>query len=101
MTFVHGPDGVTFPDDKPAKLRFFLGFVDDLAPTRDGADQVLCLLCFVEVKCRTAKALHLVLIGFRPEKDYIVKIASAHAPMPARSWDDVRGIPVGNLHLHS
>ncbi|CAN0359791.1 unnamed protein product [Ectocarpus sp. 6 AP-2014] len=39
MTFVHGPEGVTFSEDKPAKLRFFLGCVDDLAPTGDGADQ--------------------------------------------------------------
>eukprot|EP00752_Nemacystus_decipiens_P006258 g5643.t1 len=41
MTFVHGPEGVAFPDDKPAKLRFFLGYVDDRAPTRDGANQVV------------------------------------------------------------
>lgn len=39
MTFVHGPEGVTFSEDKPAKIRFFLGCVDDLAPTGDGADQ--------------------------------------------------------------
>lgn len=41
MTVVHGPEGVIFPDDKPAKLRFFLGYVDDLAPAReDGSEQV-------------------------------------------------------------
>lgn len=40
MTFVHGPEGVTFPNDKPAKLRFFLGCVVDPAPVEDGADQV-------------------------------------------------------------
>lgn len=41
VTFVHGPEGVTFADDKPAKLRFFLGIVDDAAPAGvDGSDQV-------------------------------------------------------------
>ncbi|CAN0237418.1 unnamed protein product [Scytosiphon promiscuus] len=41
MTFVHGPEGVTFPDDKPARLRFFLGYVDELAAGReDGSEQV-------------------------------------------------------------
>lgn len=41
MAFVHGPEGVTFPDDKPAKLRFFLGYVDELSPVGDGSDQVI------------------------------------------------------------
>ncbi|CAN0015811.1 unnamed protein product [Ectocarpus sp. 12 AP-2014] len=42
MTFVHGPEGVNFPDDKPAKLRFFLGYVDDLAPSgEDSSDRVV------------------------------------------------------------
>lgn len=42
MTFVHGPEGVAFPDDKPAKLRFFLGYVDNVAPGgEDGPDQVI------------------------------------------------------------
>ena len=41
MTFVHGPEGIAFPADKPAKLRFFLGYVDDVAPAgEDGFDQV-------------------------------------------------------------
>ena len=41
MTFVHGPEGVTFPQDKPAKLRFFLGYVDDVMPSGEsGVDQV-------------------------------------------------------------
>lgn len=40
MTFVHGPEGLTLPEDKPAKLRFFLGYVDILAPAGDqGSDQ--------------------------------------------------------------
>ena len=39
MTFVHGPAGVMFSDEKPAKLRFFLGCVDDLVPADDGAGQ--------------------------------------------------------------
>lgn len=33
MPFVRGPDGVKFKADKPAKLRFFLGHVNDFAPT--------------------------------------------------------------------
>eukprot|EP00752_Nemacystus_decipiens_P013425 g11888.t1 len=41
MTFVHGPEGVTFPPDKPAKLRFFLGCVDEVALAGDGSDQVV------------------------------------------------------------
>ena len=50
MTFVHGPEGVTFPDDKPAKLRFFLGYVDDLAPaTESGPDQVCFSLSVLQV----------------------------------------------------
>ena len=40
MTFVHGPEGVTFSSEKPAKLRFCLGCVDDLAPAEGGANQV-------------------------------------------------------------
>ena len=41
MTFVNGPEGVTFPNDKPAKLRFFLGYVDNVAVTgEDDADPV-------------------------------------------------------------
>ncbi|CAM9472731.1 unnamed protein product [Ectocarpus fasciculatus] len=40
MTFVHGPEGVTFPEDKPAKLRFFLGYVDESTPAGEGVDQV-------------------------------------------------------------
>lgn len=49
MTFVHGPEGVTFPDDKPAKLRFFLGYVDNLAPGgEDGRNQVIVFFCVFE-----------------------------------------------------
>ncbi|CBN78661.1 conserved unknown protein [Ectocarpus siliculosus] len=40
MNFVHGPEGVTFPEDKPAKLRFFLGYVDESTPAGEGLDQV-------------------------------------------------------------
>ncbi len=41
MTFVRGPEGVTFPADKPAKLRFFLGCVDNVWPAGEsGFDQV-------------------------------------------------------------
>ena len=40
MTFVHGPEGVAFSEAKPAKLRFFLGCVDDLAVAEDGVDKV-------------------------------------------------------------
>ena len=41
MTFVHGPERVSFPADKPAKLRFFLGYVDDVAPAGEsGSDEV-------------------------------------------------------------
>ncbi|CAM9227605.1 unnamed protein product [Ectocarpus sp. 12 AP-2014] len=40
MTFVQGPEGVTFPEDKPAKLRFFLGYVDESTPAGEGSDQV-------------------------------------------------------------
>lgn len=40
MTFVHGPEGITFPTDKPAKLRFFLGYVDEDVPSSDGSDRV-------------------------------------------------------------
>ncbi|CAB1106731.1 unnamed protein product [Ectocarpus sp. CCAP 1310/34] len=31
MTFVHGPKEAIFLDNKPAKLRFFMGFVDEFA----------------------------------------------------------------------
>ena len=43
MTFIHGPEWVTFSDEHPAKLRFFLGCVDDLAPDEDGVNQVSSL----------------------------------------------------------
>lgn len=54
MTFVHGPEGVAFSEDKPAKLRFFLGCVDDLAVAEDGVDKVTfpfaplyqCVFCY-------------------------------------------------------
>eukprot|EP00752_Nemacystus_decipiens_P015533 g13859.t2 len=39
MTFVNGPEGLSFTDNKPAKLRFFLGCVDDVEPDEDGSDQ--------------------------------------------------------------
>lgn len=39
MTFVKGPRQVSFLDEKPAKLRFFLGYVDEFAPG-DGSDRV-------------------------------------------------------------
>ena len=56
MTFVHGPEGVTFSADKPAKLRFFLGCVDDLAPAEDGSGQVTLLpvksrVAIFEIRC--------------------------------------------------
>ncbi|CAM9423661.1 unnamed protein product [Ectocarpus fasciculatus] len=41
MTFVHGPEGVTFPENKPAKLRFFLGYVDESTSAGERLDQVL------------------------------------------------------------
>ncbi|CAM9675081.1 unnamed protein product [Scytosiphon promiscuus] len=31
MTFVHGPEEATFRSDRPAKLRFFMGFADEFA----------------------------------------------------------------------
>lgn len=42
MTFVNGPEGVTFPDDNPAKLRFFLGYVDDSEPV-SVVSQCVCI----------------------------------------------------------
>lgn len=51
MTFVHGPEGVTFPEEKPAKLRFFLGYVDELAPAEDGIGQA-SVCCFFSIHCR-------------------------------------------------
>lgn len=39
MTFVHGPEQASFVEGKPAKLRFFLGYVDEFA-SGDGADEV-------------------------------------------------------------
>lgn len=44
MTFVNGPEGVTFEYNKPAKLRFFLGYVDDVLPGEGGSDQVTSLV---------------------------------------------------------
>lgn len=74
MTFVHGPDGVTFPDDKPAKLRFFLGYVDEAVPTADDVIQVMCIfvfLLFEEVRCasnikREFESLHIAIIPRPP-----------------------------------
>lgn len=39
MTFVHGPEEASFLETKPAKLHFFLGYVDEFAPG-DGSNQV-------------------------------------------------------------
>ena len=39
MTFVHGPEEASFLESKPAKLRFFLGYVDEFGPG-DGSNQV-------------------------------------------------------------
>lgn len=39
MTFVHGPSQASFLGNKPAKLRFFVGYADEFAPG-DGSDQV-------------------------------------------------------------
>lgn len=39
MTFVKGPRQASFVDDKPAKLRFFLGYTDEFTPG-DGSDRV-------------------------------------------------------------
>lgn len=39
MTFVHGPEEASFLDEKPAKLRFFLGYANEFAPG-DGSNQV-------------------------------------------------------------
>lgn len=47
MTFVHGPEGASFLDEKPARLRFFLGYTDEFAP-RDGSER-LKVLCTVRV----------------------------------------------------
>ncbi|CAN0127637.1 unnamed protein product [Scytosiphon promiscuus] len=40
MTFVHGPEQASFLNEKPAKLRFFVGYVDEFAPG-DGSDGVV------------------------------------------------------------
>eukprot|EP00752_Nemacystus_decipiens_P010261 g9145.t1 len=40
MTFVHGPEEASFQESKPAKLRFFLGYVDEFAPS-DGSNQAV------------------------------------------------------------
>eukprot|EP00752_Nemacystus_decipiens_P017613 g15785.t1 len=40
ITFVRGPREATFVDEKPAKLRFFLGYVDEFAPG-DGSVEVV------------------------------------------------------------
>ena len=39
MTFVDGPEEASFLDERPAKLRFFLGYVDEFAPG-DGSNKV-------------------------------------------------------------
>lgn len=39
MTFVAGPNQASFLDEKPAKLRFFIGYADEFAPG-DGSDRV-------------------------------------------------------------
>lgn len=46
MTFVHGPEQATFQNEKPAKLRFFVGYVDEFAPG-DGSDRVRWQLAVV------------------------------------------------------
>ena len=50
MTFVDGPEEASFLDERPAKLRFFLGYVDEFAPG-DGSNQVrgIGVHCFCEV----------------------------------------------------
>ena len=40
MTFVHGPKEAVFHEDKPAKLRFFMGYADEFE-RGDGSDQVV------------------------------------------------------------
>lgn len=39
MTFVKGPRQASFIGDKPAKLRFFLGYTDEFTPG-DGSNRV-------------------------------------------------------------
>lgn len=39
MTFVHGPEKASFLHEKPAKLRFFVGCVDEFVP-EDSSDRV-------------------------------------------------------------
>lgn len=39
MTFVHGPEEAVFLEGKTAKLRFFLGYVDEFEP-EDGSGQM-------------------------------------------------------------
>lgn len=39
MTFVAGPEQASFLDEKPAKLRFFIGYVDEFTPG-DDSDRV-------------------------------------------------------------
>lgn len=38
MTFVDGPEETSFRDEKPAKIRFFMGYADEFARA-DGSDQ--------------------------------------------------------------
>ena len=40
MTFVHGPKEAVFHEDRPAKLRFFVGYADEFE-RGDGSNQVL------------------------------------------------------------
>lgn len=39
MTFVAGPEEAMFRDDKPAKLRFFMGYADEFS-REYGTEQV-------------------------------------------------------------
>lgn len=61
MTSIHGPEGAVFRDDKPAKLRFFVGFADEFVHN-DGSNQVrfdaLVEASAVIRKCRLFVSMH-------------------------------------------
>lgn len=55
MTFVHGPEEASFLNEKPATLRFFVGYVDEFAPG-DGSDRVRVTLSSHDGNLHTVRA---------------------------------------------
>lgn len=67
MPFVHGPSSVKFNDECPAKLRFFVGFVDDFEDVDDEEDEghKVRLTSWCGGHCKKLKSRFGFTLGFR------------------------------------